>query len=127
MTGRKIIESSDGLELFTITPIYQSRTKTINIDGVMTKVEKRVLKKELHTKKWIRKESITSVENYITHKNIISNNRSIIFDKFSNKYFAVAHNTDNMIDVMNGSKQNVSTIGFIQRNNNDLKIYRKGA
>ncbi len=125
MTKNKIVCTGDAMELFMVTPIYKTKIKVVKIDGVKTNVESQVLVKELHTKKWIRKDAITSVEDYVTSKSVISKTRSVIFDKYSGKYFATAHSTDNIIEVLTNVKVREIGIGFNQNQQNHGKVYGK--
>lgn len=121
MPKNTIACKGEGIELLMITPVYKSKIKEVNVDGVKTAVEQQVLAKELRTKKWIRKDAITSVENYLTSRSTVSKTRSVIFDKYSGKYFATAHSTDNIIEVLTHVDSYSPKIGF-KNYDNGIKI-----
>ena len=74
-------------------------------------VEMGVVKKELHTKKWFVKEGITSVEEYVTHDNKIAKTRSLIFDKYSGRFYATHHSPEEILKHLNGESRK---IGFVK-------------
>lgn len=50
-----------------------------------------VIFKELFTKKWFRRDGITTIEEYITTKKTIAKTRSTIFDTFTGRLYVVNH------------------------------------
>ena len=110
--AKDIIATEDYLHLYLITPIYEVRTRSVNIDGVKSNEQYQKLVKELRTRKWIKKDAIVSVDDYVTSKHEISKNRSIIFDKYSNKFYATNHSTEEVIECLNQKTFNKPKIGF---------------
>lgn len=123
MNKNEIVSTENDIQLFMITPIYKSKIKTVEVDGVKTNVEQQILVKELQIKKWIRKDAITSVENYVTAKNTISKTRAVIFDKYSNRFYVAAHNIDNIHEAISPQTKVVS-IGF-KNQQNEISISRQ--
>lgn len=60
--------------------------------------ETEVIIKEIPVKKWFKKDGITSVEEYITSKNTIAKNRSVVFDKFTSRFYATFHSPDQVLN-----------------------------
>jgi hypothetical protein len=69
-----------------------------------------VLIKQLHVNKWFKKDGITSVEEYVTAKNTIAKNRSIVFDKYSGRFYATYHSASDVMNSITGP--NANQIGF---------------
>lgn len=72
---------------------------------------KEVTVKQIKVKKWFKKESIISVEEYVTSKNKISKTRSIIFDKFSSRFYATFHSPKEILTAISASPMN-NPIGY---------------
>ena len=89
--------NGSAIRVTIITPIYKTKIVTKVIDGEKIKKETSILVKEIRTTKWLKKEGITSVDNYLTSKNTIASTRSLIFDKFTNKFYAVGHSQSDII------------------------------
>lgn len=101
--------SCDAIEVKIITPIYKNKTVTKIIEGEKTKIVKSILVKEIHMKKWLRKDGITSVDQYMTANQTIAKNRSVIYDKYTSKYFAIGESAESIMERL---KPNKSKIGF---------------
>ena len=110
MAKNNISTTDDSVHLYLITPIYETRSKIVVNEGVKTKEPYQKLVKELRTRKWIKKDAIVSVDDYVTSKYQVSKTRSIIFDKYSNKFYATDHSIDDVIGAL--GKNTVSKIGF---------------
>lgn len=95
-----------------ISPIYKTKFVSSVIGLQKTRVEKSILVKELRLKKWMRKDGITSVEEYITTKNTIAKDRAIIFDKYTNKHYAVNHIPSEIIAELKPKKPIINKIGY---------------
>lgn len=66
--------------------------------------------KQIYARKWFSKDAITSVEEYVTNKNEIAKARSIVFDKYSSRFYATWHSPQEVIrNLCSGSS---SDIGF---------------
>lgn len=93
-----------------IVPIYKDKTVIKIIDGVKTNVVTRVLTKELRLETCMRIDGITKVDQYITSKNTISKTRSLIYDRYTNKYYTVDHPKDKILAALKTKPTN--KIGF---------------
>lgn len=109
---KKISSVQDSVCLSIVHSVTKQKTVYQKLSGGEDYPEqKEVLIKQLHVRKWFRKEGITSVEEYVTAKNTIAKNRSIVFDKYSGRFYATYHSAS---DVMNSITPAVTTnqIGF---------------
>lgn len=113
---KKYIRSTDeDIQLSIVHPIYKLyKIKTFDDDGNPIVGEKEKLVKEISVKRWIRKEAIISIDEYVTTKNKISKNRSIIFDKYSARFYATFHNADDLWSSVTQKHQSIlqNQIGF---------------
>jgi len=109
---KKITSAQDSICLSIVHSVTKQKTVYQKLSGGEDYPEqKEVLVKQLHVRKWFRKEGITSVEEYVTAKNTIAKNRSIVFDKYSGRFYATYHSAS---DVMNSIlPANTNQIGFI--------------
>ena len=106
----KIQNVQDNICLSIVHSVTKQKTVYQKLSGGEDYPEqKEVLVKQLHVRKWFRKDGITSVEQYVTAKNKIARNRSIVFDKYSGRFYATFHSTD---DVMLNITSAVNPIGF---------------
>ena len=103
----KIRTTAYDIELALVQPVYKT---SLLIAGEDT-MEKKTLVKEMRVRKWFRKEAITSVEEYVTVKNTIAKSRSLVFDKYSSRFYATWHNADEIMNRLNESI-NKPSIGF---------------
>lgn len=107
----KIRSTTDSIELKVVYPVY--RTKLIKAKGSEdTFIEKSIIIKELRVKKWFKKDAITSIEDYVTSKNTISKLRSIVFDKYSGRFYPVFHPPEDIMIFTAIPNQFQQQIGF---------------
>ena len=111
--GTKFIRSTnDDICLNIVHSVYKKKTVYTNIGGGDSFAEKKeVLVKQIIVKKWFKKEAITSVEEYVTSKNKVAKSRSIIFDKYSSRFYATFHNVDEIMNNIN-NRTYKNQIGF---------------
>lgn len=87
----KIYSDDEGLELLLVYPVFKIKKIKIDTpDGPITQ-EVQKLFKEIGVRRWFRKESITLVEEYVTSKFKVSKSRSVIFDKYSARFYNTFH------------------------------------
>ena len=79
--------------------------------------QKEVLVKQIHVRKWFRKDGITSVEEYVTCKNTVARARCIVFDKYSSRFYITYHPVSDVIKSIHSTA--VNPIGF----KHDTQIY----
>lgn len=92
------MRQDDCILLDVVHSIYKSKTVYQKMEGGDLYPEKKeILLKQIKVKKWFRKECISSVEQYVTSKNKIAKNRSVIFDKFSGRFYATYHSPEDII------------------------------
>lgn len=65
-------------------------------NGNVVLMTKQKLLKQIPVRKWMKKESVSSVEEYVTAKNTVSKSRSILFDRDSGRFYATYHNPDDL-------------------------------
>ena len=70
------------------------------------------LKKQIHARKWFSRDAIVSVEEYVTSKNTIAKSRSIVFDKYSGRFYATYHSPQEVLQSLGNSNE----IGFHKKN-----------
>lgn len=113
----KIRTTTQDIQLSIVQAVYKSKmTYEKYPEGDMIPQEKKILIKEMRVRKWFKKEAITSVEEYVTVKNTIAKNRSLVFDKYSGRFYATWHNAEEVMTRLN-EPLNKSTIGFNYGNN----------
>lgn len=118
-----IVSTSESVRLDVVHSVYKTKLEYEQLpEGELFPNKREVLQKQIRVKKWFKKEGITSVEEYVTAKNRISKSRSIVFDKYSGRFYATFHSADEVM-------RNIETqpyknqIGFTY----DTKIYPAGA
>lgn len=60
-----------------------------------------IIKKQLHARKWFAKEAIISVEEYVTYDQKIAKSRSLVFDKYSSRFYMTYHSPDEILQHLN--------------------------
>lgn len=82
----------DSIVLTIIHQIFQDVKGFEMINGTRQEYVHTKLVKQIRKIKWIKKEGITMVDEYITPKTLsISKKWCVIYDKFSNEYYVAAH------------------------------------
>lgn len=100
------------IQLSVVHSVYKNKVIYQKLEGGELYPEKKeVLVKQIKVKKWFRKEAIVSVEEYVNSKNKISPNRSVIFDKFSGRFYATFHSPTEVLQHID-PKQPTNLIGF---------------
>jgi hypothetical protein len=66
-------------------------------------------KKQIYARKWFEKDCITSVEEYVTAEDKVAKSRSIVFDKYSGRFYATWHAPE---DIMKHLSPYSKNIGF---------------
>jgi len=113
----------DSVRLEVVHSVYKSKVEYEHMpEGELFPVKKEVFQKQIRVKKWFKKEAITSVEEYVTIKNTIAKNRSIVFDKYSQKFYATFHHPEDVIKNIEPQSYK-NQIGFTH----DTKIYPAGS
>lgn len=89
--------TDEEIQISIIHPVYRLyKIKIKDDEGNLIVGEKEKLVKEISVKRWMKKEGITSVDEYVTSKNKVSKNRSVLFDKYSSRFYATFHNADDL-------------------------------
>lgn len=115
--------TGDSIRLEIVHSVYKSKVEyEILSEGEVFPNKKEVLKKQMRVKKWFKKECISSVEEYVTSKNKVARKRSIVFDKYSGKFYATFHSPEEIINKIEHNSCK-SPIGF----NYDNKIQPAGS
>lgn len=88
----------DTIQVQVVHSVYKTRIVYQRLeDGELYHEKKEIVAKQIKVKKWFRKECISSVEQYVTSKNKIAKNRSVIFDKFSGRFYATFHSPEDIL------------------------------
>ena len=88
-----ISTTNEDICLQVVHSVYKNKTVYQKLEGGELYPEKKeMLVKQIRVKKWFKKEGITSVEEYVTARNEVSKSRSIVFDKYSGRFYATYHN-----------------------------------
>lgn len=114
----KIKSTDEDVQLSIIHSIYKTvRIKTFDQDGNPIIGEKEKLVKQIPVKRWIKKDAIVMIEEYMTYKNSIAKNRCIVYDRFSNRFYAAFHNPEELWNIINKKNPSLSEnpIGFKKR------------
>jgi hypothetical protein len=107
----KLSKSGRKICLALINPVYKKTTHYIKTpSGQVLKKEKEKFQKETRVLKWMDLDAIVSIEEYITKKGEVAKNRSIIFDKYSNRFYATWHSVKEIIEVLEDRKED--SVGF---------------
>lgn len=106
---KSIVSDTHGIEIYITVPVYKEVKQIKVIKGKRKTIYNKVFDKNVYLKKWIKKDAITSIEEYISEKGVISKNKSIIYDKFSNRFFQATHGVDEMLTALRGT---TFSVGF---------------
>ena len=118
-----IHSTRDCVRLDIIHSVYKSVTEYEKLpEGDLYPTKKDVLLKQIRVKKWLRKDGITSIEEYVTTKNTIAKSRCIVFDKYSGKFYAAFHSIEEVMFHLEGNPMK-KPICF----NNDINLYPAGS
>ena len=94
-----IISNGDSLRLDVVHSVYKNKVVYEKMpEGELFPSKKEVLHKQIRVKKWFKKEAIVSVEEYVTVNNKIAKSRSIVFDKYSGRFYATFHRMDDVVN-----------------------------
>ncbi len=111
----------DLIELKIVNPIYKvvlqpvkdNRGRFVRDDlKRIIKEEKQKFVKDLLIPHHFLKEGITSYGKTITSKNELAKKRSIVYDKYSARYYTVAHTTEEIHEALYKDEERVK-IGFL--------------
>lgn len=113
--------TEDSIELKIVNPVYKIILQPVKDNrGRFVRDElKRIIKEE--KQKFVKDllvphnfliEGITSYGKTITSKNELAKKRSIVYDKYSARYYTVAHTTEEIHDALRKNPQR-SPIGFL--------------
>lgn len=112
----KLSKSGRKVCLALINPVYKKTTSYIKTtNGELIKGQKEKFHKETQVLKWIDLDAIVSIEEYITKKGEVAKSRSIIFDKYSNKFYATWHSVHEIIEAIEDRKDDA--VGFRRYSN----------
>jgi hypothetical protein len=118
-----IKSTQDSVRLDVVHSVYKSKVVYEKMpEGELFPSKQEKLHKQIRVKKWFKKESITSVEEYVTSKNTVSKNRSIVFDKYSGRFYATFHNAEEVMRSIE-TQPCKNQIGFSY----DTKVYPSGS
>lgn len=106
----------DTIELEIVHSVYKTKVVYQKLEGGELYPEKKeVLAKQIKVKKWFKKECISSIEQYVTSKHKIAKNRSVIFDKFSGRFYATFHSPQEILHNISSSPS--KPIGYTHDSN----------
>lgn len=97
------------IELIIVHPVYRTETVYEKRGEDEFPEEKQVLVKEIKIRKWFHREAITSVEEYVNEKNRVCRSRSMIYDRFSSRFYITWHSVEELLQRIEKPKQ---PIGF---------------
>ena len=89
-------DHSAHIEFNTIFAVNKTRMVDAVVDGKKTRVEELYVAKEIVVKRTFHRESITAWEQCITKTNTVSKTSALIFDKYSNNHYKVAHSYESV-------------------------------
>ena len=99
--------TADMIELKLINTFFKTKMVLQVVDGQKTKVPVQVVAKEFNSRKFLRRDGITSVEDYVSSTRKIAKSRCIIYDKYSNQHLAVNHSVDEVRDWLFPNKNKI--------------------
>lgn len=94
---RQILDTKEEIRLYTVHEI-------LNEDGQLAKT--------MYVPQWFRKDGITSVSQHVTDRNTLSKRRCVIHDKYSGRFYGVAHNMDDIAKRVFNHITRTQQIGF---------------
>jgi hypothetical protein len=98
MRSSHIVATDESIRLDIVHSVYKNKIVYEKMpEGDLFPNKKETLHKQIRVKKWFKKDAIVSVEEYVTVNNKISKHRSIVFDKYSGRFYATYHNIDDVI------------------------------
>lgn len=113
----------DLVKLDIVHSVYKNKVVYEKMpEGDLFPNKKEILHKQIRVRKWFKKEAITSVEDYVTTRNQVSKNRSVVFDKYSGRFYATFHSADDVMRHIQPQPYK-NQIGFTH----DTKIYPAGS
>lgn len=119
---KKIENVQDSICLSVVHSVVKHKTVYQKLSGGEEYPEqKEVLVKQIHVRKWFRKDGITSVEEYVTSKNRVARTRSVVFDKYSGRFYQTFHSAADVMNSIHSSAPN-TPIGF----RHDTQIHTRG-
>ena len=89
----RINATSERIQLDLIHSVYKNKT-----DKSGEQVE--VLVKEFKVKRWFNKTSLSGPEEYVTKKNTIAKDRSIVFDRDTGRFYSVWHSSQEVLEAI---------------------------
>jgi len=96
-----VVHTNESIQLEVIHSVYKEKIEFEKMpEGDLFPVKKQKLVKQLRVKKWVRKEGIVSIEEYVTSKHKIAKTRSVVFDKYSAQFYATYHSVDEILNVL---------------------------
>lgn len=101
------------IELIISHPIYKTTTVYEKHGEDEFPEERQVLVREISIRKWFHRDAITSVEEYVGKNNQVSKKRSMIYDRFSSRFYVTYHSIDELLQRIDKPKQ---PIGFSHGN-----------
>jgi hypothetical protein len=106
------------IQLSVVHSVYKNKTIYQKLEGgELYPEQKEVLVKQIRVKKWFRREAIVSVEEYVNSKHKVCPKRSVIFDKFSGRFYATYHSPQEVLQHID-PKAPTNPIGFHKYDSN---------
>lgn len=110
----------DSIQLIVSHKVYGRKVViTRSATGEAVPEELDVMVKEVKLVKWFKKDGIVSVEETMQKDNRVSKTRSVIFDRYSGRFYETFHPVSSVMRSLYESTLNKSSIGFI---NNGCKV-----
>lgn len=95
---KRIVSTVESVRLDVVHSVYKTKLEYEQMpEGELFPNKREVLHKQIRVKKWFKKEGITSVEEYVTARNTVSKSRSIVFDKYSGRFYATFHHPEEVM------------------------------
>lgn len=109
--GVRLSKSGRKVCLLLVNPVYKKVTLQVRKPGgEIVKVQKEKFLKETQVIKWLDLDAIVSIEQYITKKGEVAKARSVVFDKYSNRFYATWHSVEEIIRILEDRKDD--SVGF---------------
>lgn len=96
------------IEFFVIEPVFKTLTRNLKIngknvrgsDGIKIREERDQFIKEVYLRKWMDKRDVSIYGQFIGSKGEINKSRSEIYNKSVGKFYTVAHNIEEIKQVL---------------------------
>lgn len=112
MSRKKIKVFHDNIQLACVHTVTKSKMVIVKTPEGPVQEQREVTEKEIVVRRWFRRDGLSSVEEYITTTNSIAKKRSLIFDRYTGRYYATWHTPDEILEKIYEPSRTANKIGY---------------